>query len=269
MLSPTPYTKICSDNFLDNGRTGTLKLILKIFSARLTNIHLQEFFNSTSPGVIDASESNIDLVESYIPRFFDVENLTKNNYFNPEGISDFSTGYQAPELEFEEALFFPVSDIADQNAIRTLEIHSIPSTQQSFRDSPIQNLNFEEDEPEATLGFTKTTSDDRPSLKGRKQSTTSASCPTEDYRKRHNGIEKRYRKNINAKILWLEHCLPIQAISDEEDPCPRRMTKPAILTRAMKHIEVLKQNTRRLTKEREDLNKRLSALEKLAMGMDG
>ena len=114
-----------------------------------------------------------------------------------------------------------------------------------------------------------TTSDEPPSPKRRKsrKASTASAPPTEDYRKDHNAIEKRYRSNLNAKIQILEQCLPNQEISDEEYSGPQRKTKSAILTRAVIHIEFLKQIERRLTKETEDLNRKFRALEKLTLGM--
>ena len=67
--------------------------------------------------------------------------------------------------------------------------------------------------------------------------------------------------------MSLEQCLPLQEISEYElEAGAPRTTKSSILTRAVQHIEFLKQNTRRLSAEAEDLNKRFRALEKIALG---
>lgn len=258
--------------------------------SELTNNNLQELSTSTPSGITDASDSNIQLVDSYVPWFIDAENLEGNDNFEPEGKGDLCTSIENPNWEYQGASILPFSNMAYQDSIDNSNPWSNLSHQQP-EDSSSQNepahleqvravedysfLNVREDEQKARLEISmpatnSTTFDEPPSpkrRKARKSSTASASIPTAVYRKGHNAIEKRYRSKLNDTIQSLEECLPNQDISDDEDSGPQRKTKSAILTRAVTYIESLKQDTTRLTKEKEDLNRRFKAFEKLALGM--
>lgn len=212
--------------------------------------------------------------------------METNAGFESEPRSAFSTSFEDAEWDYQQSPIFPASDTIYRNTAGNVEPWSNTFTQQSFMGSPENTSGFmeggdytspylnssQQQSLESTTTHTfkqevHTPSEDKPpSPKRRKSSTTSTSSPTEDYRKGHNAIEKRYRSNLNSKILSLEQCLPVQETPEDEDEVgPARKTKSAILTRAVKHIEFLKQNTRRLTLETEELNRKFSALEKIAL----
>ena len=126
-----------------------------------------------------------------------------------------------------------------------------------------------EEEEEEVEAEEYTAPEDSPSPKRRRKASPSNSAKhfvSDSRREGHNAIEKRYRSNLNSKISSLEQCLPVHNLSeDKEDLKPVRTTKSAILTRAINHVELLQQNTRRLTLETENLSKRFKALEKLVL----
>lgn len=90
----------------------------------------------------------------------------------------------------------------------------------------------------------------------------------------HNAIEKRYRTNLNEKIVLLRESVPSLrvvtegAVLDEEE-CDKdtseKYGKAVILTRAVEYITHLEDCTERLGKEAADLKARVAAFEKLAM----
>jgi len=102
------------------------------------------------------------------------------------------------------------------------------------------------------------------------------------YRKRgHNAIEKRYRTNLNDKIICLRQGIPAPCkdlsdpqSKDEEDSeddmdsktAQQKYGKAAVLTRALNYIKHLEKATQRLSSEADGLRLRVQAFEKLAMG---
>jgi hypothetical protein len=99
----------------------------------------------------------------------------------------------------------------------------------------------------------------------------------------HNAIEKRYRTNLNEKIICLRQGIPSlcrsrstdsaigeDAEESEEDldskTGQQKYGKAAILTRALEYIKHLENTTQRLGGEADILRTRVGAFEKLAMG---
>ncbi len=98
----------------------------------------------------------------------------------------------------------------------------------------------------------------------------------------HNAIEKRYRTNLNDKIVCLRRGIPSfshqssldSKSGDEEDSdaetegktAQQKYGKAAILTRALEYIKHLENTTQRLGGEADALRTRVEAFEKLAMG---
>ncbi|CDK26870.1 unnamed protein product [Kuraishia capsulata CBS 1993] len=68
---------------------------------------------------------------------------------------------------------------------------------------------------------------------------------TESQKLAHNAIEKRYRVNINAKIVNLQKLLPYEVQPDPNSETPK-LNKSAVLDRASEYILSLE-------REREDL----------------
>lgn len=88
--------------------------------------------------------------------------------------------------------------------------------------------------------------------------------------KSHNMIEKRYRTNLNDKIIALGKILPNingDAISAENGPNgetePQKLKKATILSRATEFIGELETRVENLTNEHAALQSRLTAFEKL------
>lgn len=71
----------------------------------------------------------------------------------------------------------------------------------------------------------------------------------------HNAIEKRYRMNLNERILALQNSLPTlrtQPLSPEEEEmgvCRRKRSKAAILTGAIEYIAALEKKNKRLSQQ--------------------
>jgi len=94
----------------------------------------------------------------------------------------------------------------------------------------------------------------------------------------HNAIEKRYRKNLNEKIIDLRQAIPSLRISEgserpedglgDNDNSPdnaQKHGKAAILTTAVEYIMYLEQSSKQLGSEVTAFKSKISALEKLAM----
>lgn len=102
-------------------------------------------------------------------------------------------------------------------------------------------------------------------------------CTTEAHqskRRGHNAIEKRYRTNLNDKILLLQQSIPSLRSTpdsaldsdDEEVSCdPRRLSKAVILTKAIGYITNLESINSRLRHEASITSTRVDAFEKLAL----
>lgn len=231
---------------------------------------------------------------NYVPWFIDTDNMEVSTRVEHEPVSALSTTFEDPQWDYQEVTRLPTGDAMYRHTTGNSEpwpnnFHNVP--QQSFVNSPedasyfteggeyspsSSHLDSSQQQPlvmPAIITFKQepqTPSEDIPPPPKRRKSYTgtsaSTSSPTEDYRKGHNAIEKRYRSNLNAKILSLEQCLPpSETPGDDDEVGPARKTKSAILTRAVKHIEFLQQQTRRLTLETEELNRKFSALEKIAI----
>ena len=235
--------------------------------------------------------------ENYVPWFIEADDMERNVDLGEEGIVDLNTSFNDQQpWDYHQNLTFPVSDIVYQDVIGNPELWSNNLPEQFFNDRSVRHdststeggraadfssLKLNEEERSAVIEIAMPTTqlakdkeenaasdDDAPRPKRRKASTSTSAnhSPTEDYRKGHNAIEKRYRSNLNSKIQTLEQCLPDQELLDDElELRPARTTKSAILTRAINHIEFLQQNTKRLTVETETLKRQFEALEKLVL----
>lgn len=98
----------------------------------------------------------------------------------------------------------------------------------------------------------------------------------------HNAIEKRYRTNLNDKIICLRRGIPSLCRTSSSDTKSgededsegeidsktgqQKYGKAAILTRALEYIKHLENTTQRLGGEADALRTRVEAFEKLAMG---
>ena len=262
-----------------------------------TYIILQENSSSLSSGVADVFDSDMNFAENYVPWFIEADYVETNSDLGQEGMIDFKAGFEDQQTwDYHQDPTFPVGDMVNQDIIGNAEQwqHTLP--EQFFNDSLVRHnststeggraadfssLKLNEEERSAVIEIAMPTTqlakdkeenaasdDDAPRPKRRKASTSTSAnhSPTEDYRKGHNAIEKRYRSNLNSKIQTLEQCLPDQELLDDElELRPARTTKSAILTRAINHIEFLQQNTKRLTVETETLKRQFEALEKLVL----
>jgi len=97
------------------------------------------------------------------------------------------------------------------------------------------------------------------------------------YRKTgHNAIEKRYRTNLNDKIVALRNCIPELSVRSESkqgendtdfvetgESAPKA-GKAATLTTAIAYIKCLEESVERLCTETAGLKSRVLALEKVA-----
>lgn len=94
----------------------------------------------------------------------------------------------------------------------------------------------------------------------------------------HNAIEKRYRTNLNGKIMALRQSIPSLKVlpdgeqldtnveEDEDNPdAAHKCGKAAILTGAVDYISYLEENIERLGSEANIRNARVRAFERLAM----
>jgi len=87
----------------------------------------------------------------------------------------------------------------------------------------------------------------------------------------HNAIEKRYRSRLNARITSLEQCIPKLDLADDPtteshdgEYIPRRkITKSAVLGRALDHIRDLESRIKVLVMETSAMHVRIAAFEQL------
>lgn len=89
-----------------------------------------------------------------------------------------------------------------------------------------------------------------------KRPATREGAPATKTRKcSHNAIEKRYRMNLNERILALQNSLPAlraQPLTPEEEEagvCRRKRSKAAILTGAIEYIAALEKKNKRLAQQ--------------------
>lgn len=134
--------------------------------------------------------------------------------------------------------------------------------------SDSRSSNFYSDEEEEDQDMRESKEDEE-----EKRRTTEINEALKKKKQGHNAIEKRYRTSLNDRINSLDKCLPpftsdaqSTACNDRGEPDrQRKTTKSAILIRAVKHIQNLERNTRRLISETDALNVRIAAFEKLAV----
>jgi hypothetical protein len=114
------------------------------------------------------------------------------------------------------------------------------------------------------------------STKSQAEDTESGNLSLCQSRKRgHNAIEKRYRTNLNEKIVILRQSIPslrvlpegeIDDAEEDDASCEKeKYGKAAILSRAVEYISHLENSTERMGREAVVLKARVAAFEKLAM----
>ncbi|RFU31267.1 hypothetical protein B7463_g5075, partial [Scytalidium lignicola] len=89
-----------------------------------------------------------------------------------------------------------------------------------------------------------------------KRPSTRDGAPAPKTRKcSHNAIEKRYRMNLNERILALQNSLPalraspLSSSEEEMGVCRRKRSKAAILTGAIEYIAALEKKNKRLSQQ--------------------
>jgi hypothetical protein len=143
-----------------------------------------------------------------------------------------------------------------------------------------------EQEDAAALSSSSSSSSPKPKVKApsKKRKSSAASKPDagelcQSRKRGHNAIEKKYRTNLNDKIVALRDCIPSpctfldgQIIKDEskddEDSskdASYKYGKAAVLTRAVEYITHLEETMTVLGVEADILKARVLAFEKLAM----
>jgi len=87
-------------------------------------------------------------------------------------------------------------------------------------------------------------------------------------RSSHNMIEKKYRTNLNEKIILLRDSVPcLKAIVDNQDPdtpASTKLNKGSILSKAAEYIQSLQKRNESLIAETSNLQARVEAFQKLA-----
>ncbi|KAI9857204.1 MAG: hypothetical protein M1813_008566 [Trichoglossum hirsutum] len=94
-------------------------------------------------------------------------------------------------------------------------------------------------------------------------------------KKTHSAVEKRYRRNLNAKMAALKDCVPsLRAVSqgnlgsdgesgDPEDLMAPKLNKSTVLSKAVEYIQQLERRNSRLTHQCETQGTQLNAFQRL------
>uniref|UniRef100_A0A060T433 ARAD1C01452p n=1 Tax=Blastobotrys adeninivorans TaxID=409370 RepID=A0A060T433_BLAAD len=187
-------------------------------------------------------------------------NMTGNNY------EDATFPLTPPYLNANQVdLAMPAgAGGAAANAVPVVTTHTSSSPMSSVKKEIVSP-------PSATVSATASSGRPRLNRNSSTVSTASASKISKPKKEKtsHNMIEKRYRTNINEKILALRDCVPSlrcvvsgsqQQEVDLEGLTPAsKLNKATVLTKATEYILHLQNRNEQLTKELEDLKRAVGA----------
>ncbi|OBT51679.1 hypothetical protein VE04_08855, partial [Pseudogymnoascus sp. 24MN13] len=207
---------------------------------------------------------NLD-VEPMFPEFWDIQDTPP---FSQEGLDQAPLPWSGPPMGMGVgAPMQPNVESLQQPAMGTL---SCPRKQESS----LEESSLGHQQTPKRFGDNVITRPPEPNEK--EKATRPASAPVK--KTAHNMIEKRYRTNLNDKILALRDSVPSlrvmtksargsdgsTEVEDLEGLIPaHKLNKATVLSKATEYIRHLEKRSKRLAEENESMKARVAAFEKL------